>query len=163
SASRVTAGGRRPGGVSPSPWETKRWSSWSTAARRRSWPRAMARRRSPAAAAGGSASAADASPSSTRPPAPRSFARPSPRGTGSGALGPGTDQAEQTLLDAERALADRLQHPVDGGRHEGRGAQIAQRALGRIVLVGAAPADHLDDLGRHVEPDLGGQVLRLGG
>src|SRR5438445_5953698 len=54
---------------------------------------------------------------------------------------------EHAAVDAERALADALEHPVHGGWHEGGGAQVAEGALGREVLVGTPAAHHLDDLG----------------
>src|SRR5713101_7797102 len=68
---------------------------------------------------------------------------------------------EHAAVDAERALADALEHPVHGGWHEGGGAQVAEGALGREVLVGAPAAHHLDDLGGDREADLGGDVLGL--
>src|SRR5262249_54499332 len=60
-------------------------------------------------------------------------------------------------------LADRLEHAIDGRRHQRGRAYVSEGALGRIVLVGAAAADHLDDLGGDLQARLGGQELGLVG
>src|SRR6185369_5117467 len=53
---------------------------------------------------------------------------------------------EHRGVQAEHALADRLQHAIDGRRHQGAGPEIAKRALGGKFLVGAATAHDLNDL-----------------
>src|SRR6476659_5740716 len=68
---------------------------------------------------------------------------------------------EHAAFDAEGVLADAFEHAVDGRRHQGRGAHVAEGALGRELLVGAAAAHHLDHPGRDREPDLGRHVLGL--
>src|SRR2546430_12149297 len=47
----------------------------------------------------------------------------------------------------------RSEHAVDGRGHQRRGPHVAEGALGRIVLVGAAPAHDLDDFRGDVEAD----------
>ena len=66
---------------------------------------------------------------------------------------------EHPVRDAERALADRLEHAVDRRRHQRGRADVAERALGREVAVGAAAADDLDDLLGDVEAGLRREVL----
>src|SRR5262249_29167768 len=67
---------------------------------------------------------------------------------------------EHRRVEAERALADGLEHAIDRRRHQRAGSEIAERTLGGKVLVRAAAADHLDHLRGDVQADLGGQVLR---
>src|SRR2546425_7434358 len=67
---------------------------------------------------------------------------------------------EHRRIEPERALADGLEHSIDGRRHQRAGSEITERALGRVVFVRAPPTDDLDDLRGDVQADLGRHVLR---